>query len=58
LQYFRFAFDPRVCSARPTDCRSRLRKELAFFSRSRTRTRSGYFWSEHEWLFSTVVFRS
>jgi len=28
--------------------RSRLRKELTFFNRSRSRTRSGYFYLEHE----------
>jgi len=28
--------------------RSRLRQELACFSRSRSRTRSGYFWLEQD----------
>jgi len=58
--YFRdFTFSYTIHSARPIigvhdrgvqepQYRSRLRKELVFFNRSRSRTRSGYFRLEQE----------
>jgi len=39
-----FEIEPPTRGVQEPEYRSRLRQELAFFNRIRSRTRSGYFW--------------